>query len=81
MLYTLINILWNALNKVFSWFMIIYKCFDVTFTSLVLAALAFSSIIGYIISPYISNPLRSADQERDRREQARVRRRRQGGKR
>lgn len=67
MLYQFIRILWNVFDSVFDWFITIYNSLDVNFTSLVLAALAFSSFIGYVISPYIRNPLRSADQERARR--------------
>lgn len=83
MLYQFLTLMWTVFDEVFEWFIDIYNSLDVNFTSLVLAALAFSSFIGYVISPYVSNPLRSADQERDRRraDQERVRRRSRGNKR
>ena len=76
MLYQFLNLLWRVFDSVFEWFIIIYNSLDVNFTSLVLAALAFSLFIGYVISPYVRNPLRSADQERSMKEAAARRRRR-----
>ncbi len=85
MLYQFLTLMWTVFDSVFEWFITIYNSLDVNFTSLVLAALAFSSFIGYVISPYVRNPLRSADAERSskeaeaRRIEAAARRRRKGG--
>ena len=59
-----ISLIWSSFDSVYTWLIDVYGAFDVDFNSLVLGALIISGIIGYILSPYLHNPVPSADKLR-----------------
>lgn len=68
------TILWQTLDAVWSWFKLIINTFGLDAETLVIGMLCFSLFIGYILSPYLRNPL--STREKDRIAVARYRRRR-----
>lgn len=61
-----INILWTSFDAVYDWCIKSYSAFDLDFNSIIIGMLCVSLIIGYILSPYLRNPVPSASTIRDR---------------
>lgn len=63
-----LNIIWSAFDAVFDWCTLAFSTYDLNFSSVILGMLCVTLLIGYILSPYLHNPLPSASQIRDRRQ-------------
>lgn len=68
---TYYEMIWSAFDSVWGWFKMMYSSYGVDIESFILGALIIAGIIGYILSPYLHNPVPSAskfrsDQERRR---------------
>lgn len=71
------DLIWSGFDSVWSWLKMMYSSYGVDIESFILGALIIAGIIGYILSPYLHNPVPSASKVRQ--DQVKRAQRKKGG--
>ena len=63
MFYVFKNVIWTTIDAVWEWFILAYNKVGLSIESLAVGAVLVTLFIGYVLSPYLRNPLRGFSKE------------------